>query len=886
MPQYVIAGKTIQTEQELTDSQIEEVYEDLTGKVIGSNLPKTNQEDTGIEEQKNFYLNALQQGVGDFLNSLVPDAFKYDYEAYKDVPVENWGELARQQEQQFAQGVQEFVGAEQIASENYLQDLVGKGLRATAAEGPLAFAGAVRQAPATFLTAPAQNIVASTAGVLGQETGRLTGEGLDAPEPVTELLESVGGAVFGVGSTAPTQIATGLARKGVDTASQFKASRGELKDSTEKASQNLDNAIDNLATNEIQQIINKANIVDKIGTDEAIQKGAELSAKMEGLDIVPFISLIDNPIYHKNIERLYRTHPEFRQQATKVYEANLSVLEARLEKRYGTVQAAEKAIIDLNKSVKTSSEAFTRAATKKIDSINKQIEATSQRLATTADTVSVGAKIDSLLEAKKAAVRARLAPQYEKVLIEATNRGIRMRSNAVEGVYNYVVNTGNVEKFQAMPSLYNKIEKFWKPVADKTRPKARKRSPDVSVREVDSLKREINKQLRTVKDVQKLDLLRELKQQLNTAIEAMPPTFSQRYKAVDNKYYQELGMPLNTEGVKQLDSTKFLDQAGRLLIKPEQAADFLGMVGKKGESVVADAVLAQFQSVAFKETGALDLRAANKFMAKHKRTIDLVPALRQQMRDVVSAVKASEDTIARIDAQHNKKATELADGFYKAFNSGGLKKVAADVINSPKQRKEILDNIKNLEPETAKLALKGVKSAMVELAMGGRTFNGKSLTTMEFVERNKNAFNDVFGPRYVEDLKLSLEALDMVKNADLTDLRQAVDFKEADTLSEKTGVSFTQLQSVLRDRITNAGTKAAILTSKASTSRIADKRDSQLAEFMLNTKGVEQIARKGESLKKPNISSEKFKQEIFSISNILMNSVTRGIYFGTQEAEE
>ena len=152
--------------------------------------------------------------------------------------------------------------------------------------------------------------------------------------------------------------------------------------------------------------------------------------------------------------------------------------------------------------------------------------------------------------------------------------------------------------------------------------------------------------------------------------------------------------------------------------------------------------------------------------------------------------------------------------------------------------------------------------------------------------KNENAFNDVFGPRYIKDLEVALEALDVVRNADLTDLSQRTSFRDSDFLSEKVGVSFPQFQSVLRDRISNAGTKAAILVSKAGTSRLNEKRDSQLAEFMLNPKAIEEIAKVGVELKKPNLNRKQIEDQVFSITNILMNAVSRGIYFGVQEPPE
>lgn len=871
MPTYMIAGKKVVAEKPLSDAEIDEIAESITGTPVEAEATAPVTDDSGVEEQKNFYLNSLQQGLGDFVSGLIPDAFKYDYEAFKDVPIENHGELARQQEAQFRQRVGEFFGAETLTPESPLQSFAGSTIRNVASEGPLAVipAKTIAQVPLAL----GANLVSSGAGILGGEGAAMTAEALGAEEggAVSQTARIAGSAIGGlvpVPAGVVRDVTTRTGRNVLDA-------RKESKQIGEATTRVFDDAADKLVTSEIQQIVKKAAEADGLSLQDSIKATQAISDSMKGLEIAPFVTLIDNPIYRKNIEYLFTSNPDFRAAAGKVIKANKDVIDARLEQRYGSVGAAEK---ELSGIVPKNYNSTIKAAEKRIKGIESQLAKVAERVSTKVDTVDVGQRVDALIEAKKSAVREKLSPEYERILNTAEKRRIKLKPDSVEGVYNYVENTGNRERFASMPTLYNKVRKFWAPKIDPASPKARPRSNAVSAREVDSLKREINLQLRKVKDPQKIDLLNELKSQLKSAIDTMAPTFSEAYKAIDSQYYQELGIPLNTEGVKQLSSTRFADQAGRVLIKAEQARDFLTMTGEAGLPVVRDAVMLELNNKVIKD-GQVDLKALNKFLNQNKRTIDLVPNLRSEINNIGDTVRDLGATKARIEADYARRSKEVADGFYRAFNSKGLKGVAADFLNSPKKRQDILDQLKNFTPETSAMAKKGLQAALVDKAL---TTNGVS--AVDYIKNNKNAYESLFGSSYIKDLENSALAFDMIKNADLQSMSMAKNYRNEDALSERAGISFPQLQSILRDRISNAGTKAAIISSKVFSNKSATKRDSQLAEFMLNPEAVNVVSKQVEILTDTKGLTKPARDAAVSTMANAINSSMYGIYFGVEGA--
>jgi hypothetical protein len=113
-------------------------------------------------------------------------------------------------------------------------------------------------------------------------------------------------------------------------------------------------------------------------------------------------------------------------------------------------------------------------------------------------------------------------------------------------------------------------------------------------------------------------------------------------------------------------------------------------------------------------------------------------------------------------------------------------------------------------------------------------------------------------------------------------MKFALDYKNQDQLLEKTGISFPQLQSVLRDRVSNFTTKLAIIGSKVSTSSAAAKRDSKMMDLLLNPQALEAIKKEVDTTK-IKVVDEKF---VARMSQIINNAVFKGIYFGGEAARD
>ena len=172
------------------------------------------------------------------------------------------------------------------------------------------------------------------------------------------------------------------------------------------------------------------------------------------------------------------------------------------------------------------------------------------------------------------------------------------------------------------------------------------------------------------------------------------------------------------------------------------------------------------------------------------------------------------------------------------------------------------------------MAKQAVRAGLIEKAMGS-----PNTSTIDFIKENQRAFTEWFGPTYAKDVDAIAQASDLINKIDIDKMKFALDYKNQDILFEKAGISGPQLQSVLRDRISNGLTKLAIIGSKISTSSVSAKRDSKVMELLLNPESLKTI--------RASVQQEKIKvldpKTVAKIGQAVNNSVSQSRSEGSQQ---
>ena len=837
----------------------------------------------GAEKKSSSYaIDKIKSGAADFVFSVLSendqvlglalglddkDYFRedgtYDRERYK-----------RDKQAAIENAKEEFFGYDGIKPASEVERYLGTALESVVAEGPLAFVGGrgLFGAASELL----HSYAASLLGQFGAETGAMTARALGGGETAQTLAAGLGG-LAGSTATIPGRSALGA---GVEVVSKAVSERKRI-------NQSIDSATDYVAGSEVKQLIDKATQIQP-GIDDVLKATVELQDEIPGLIVPPVAALAENPIYRKNTEYLLRTNPEFYASAKKSLADAKGAIDARKEALFG--QSGPVADAQLKARLPENCEKDIRSAKKRISAIDDEISKLTQSVRLSPNYRDVGERAKFLMKAKEASIKKKLSPKYKKLFSDAESAGIQFPARSVGAVHQMYKSLRSEDVFASFPSLTSKLNNLWSPKEVEASPiiipgmpqqKSRMEYQSVPLSEMDSLKRALNKALRSTKDESTARILTNLKKSLDGEIAKMPDEFSQGYKDLDLQFYRELGIPKSKAEISQLDSARFLSSAGKYLSKPEQASEFLAFVGDAGIPVVRDAIFMNMQGGGLVgggvfTDGLVDPRKLSSFINQNMPLINSVPGLREELTNASRLIDGLVSTKARLDAEYNIKAKELGEGFYAAYHKKGLETVASEILSSRLDSQKYLKDIKNFEPDTAKMAKQAVRATLLEKAMKS------SSSTIDFVNKNSKAFSDWFGPTYAKDVKSIAEASDIISKIDVDKMKFAIDYKDQDILLEKIGIGSPQLQSILRDRITNGLTKLAIIGSKISTSSVAAKRDSKVMELLLNPEALG-VVRKSVESKKSNILDEKTLSKIGMAIN---NTVYRGLYFGTTGVEE
>lgn len=155
---------------------------------------------------------------------------------------------------------------------------------------------------------------------------------------------------------------------------------------------------------------------------------------------------------------------------------------------------------------------------------------------------------------------------------------------------------------------------------------------------------------------------------------------------------------------------------------------------------------------------------------------------------------------------------------------------------------------------------------------------------VQFLEDNKNVTSKLFGKDYIDNVKAISEATDILNKVDIDTRRFAIDYSRSDDLEQTVGISFPQLQSILRDRITNPGTKLAIIASKITSNSTATKRDDAMMQLMLRPEALAELQARAKAIRDKKFTMETTK-EIEGMMSIVNRSIAKSAVFYTEAAE-
>jgi len=433
------------------------------------------------------------------------------------------------------------------------------------------------------------------------------------------------------------------------------------------------------------------------------------------------------------------------------------------------------------------------------------VEASSQLQVTGAS--DMGTRFTNMVKAKEATIRKSLSPLYKKVLESAETAGIKLPKENAQALVAFVNDEANKDVFSKFPALYRQIKTKWQaptPVSSRIQTKYRiAKQPanavanDVSVNDLDSLKRNVNKAINDTDDKDQLRMLFELKREVNKAIDSVDPAFSVPYKAIDQRYAQELGIPFNEQGILQVSRAKFVENTvPTLTSKTSSLKQALAVIGDDPDGIrlVEDAfitAIANNRAIVNTNTLEINPQQLKRWMVANKEKLDLVPSIQKRLDDLATGVtKIGDERTAILAAAKQDKVTYLADVLGEAFNtSGSIQGYINNVMKNPAKLDDMLARI-----DGDQTATDAVKATMLDILTSGGP------NPLQWFDANIPAMAKVFGGDSIPALRYAVEASERLATNPAT-LKINPSTTGKSEFEEMTGSKFSQVIGELRNQI-------------------------------------------------------------------------------------
>ena len=409
---------------------------------------------------------------------------------------------------------------------------------------------------------------------------------------------------------------------------------------------------------------------------------------------------------------------------------------------------------------------------------------------------------------------------------------MRLPANAVDDIYTFVTGERNSAIFDKFPTLYSLIENRFKPkkieqsalLSAEGTPltPATEAFSDVGPDVLDSLKRRINADLRTTNNTDQIRFLTMLKDKVSGHIDQLDPDFVKAYRNADNAYLERVGLPFNSETLKNVDRKKFVEQIAPAIIgNKSNVDDFIRATGEDGIKVARDAFYDSFTKAAVKND-VLDPKAANKWLSKNGSKMTQIPGLEDELRASVNDVQTLLNKRAALDADLKRVA--------------GNQLISKEGFNTPQElvNKMYSDiNFTNKFMSNSgygqnKDAVNAVRSFMLDDIVQ----SGDPVALLN--DRNKSAiFNRVFGPTYAQKISDFATVSDRLQK-DLTAVSFRVETVPKTPVEEALGIPPEQIISRFFNPVSGARYAVTSLFSKYWANQAAKATEEKLKNLLLN----------------------------------------------------
>jgi hypothetical protein len=512
---------------------------------------------------------------------------------------------------------------------------------------------------------------------------------------------------------------------------------------------------------------------------------------------------------------------------------------------------------------------------KRIGFIDNQIDKITANLDITGATKpsEIGTSIQNLVLTKEKAARASLSPEYDSVLSQASNQGALLPAQDTQQLLNTAFDLFNKDPWgrnSDLLRLLNQQSSKFKALRKQTTPTEAgttlpaTTAPDLSVgldiTSLDSLKRRVASDVRTMKDPAVKAKLILLQQRVDEALDKVQNAsgdiqvdfrgekipFGQAITNLDTDYFNKVGIPFrDAEAIKKISSLDYSEKIAPLIAtSPTAMTQFLRVAGDEGTSLAEKAVMSKMYNQALDKNGYVDPAKLQSLLSKtsnnggYSDVIDQLPALKQRLDNaaIKSQYLASEKVAIDDAAKETRK--NLGESFLSNYDEGGVKSIVSK-MTSPTgigYRNKFFVDLKKLSSEEQTNVKLAVKNGLVN----------KMLSTndpFDYLQKNQQEFTQVFGKEHFNNLVALSDVARLSNKIDIDDVVKGVAAKETSELEKQVlgGVSLQRISGILVNQIASTFNKAFRITSLIGQANIDQATKDAHRTLFLDENGVKKI---------------------------------------------
>jgi len=665
------------------------------------------------------------------------------------------------------------------------------------------------------LMRPAEQAIVGGGAEAGGMAGEYAGGKVDMPGTgrIVGGLLGGGGAAYGTGTLLK---AAPLGGKAYDLAKgQWDKVRGTDPEDTLLKDVN----------NRISNIFIAAGAADpnfmKTLTDAAKAQESVFLKAPGGVELKMPISamLADNPVINNFIQNLSARDPVFRAQYGAQYNSAKEALAANQIRLFGDPTKVSVTAVGTDLS---------KAQVRRVRSLDEQIADAYKDQSI--DPNMFGQRVANLVEKKEKAAYAEVKPLYTEAFDIAKTKNLQLPAESVDDIYNFVGSERASDIFKTFPSIYNRVQSRFRPST--VEPSAiltaegKPMTPGgvqfsaATIEDLDSLKREINRQLSKTDVPSEIRLLSEFKQRVGGHIDNLDPDFVAAYRNADKAYLQKIGLPFDAATLRAVDRKKFVEQIAPAIIgNKSNVSEFVAATGPEGLQLARSAFLDSFTNAALKND-VLDPKAAAKWLKKNEGGVSLVPGLRDELQAATTDVQQLLAERTRLNADFKRVA---GDQIISAQGVGSPQELVSKMYGDVKFTNKFMQQY-----GANKDSVNAVRSFMLDDLV-----NSADPIAL-LADRNKSAiFNRVFGPTYSQKVQDFVTVSDRMTR-DLTNVTFKGETVPRTPIEQLTGIPPEQILSRIYNPVSGATYAITSLFSKFWAKKASEATEAKLKELLLN----------------------------------------------------